>query len=412
MVIPVVHFFAVFVACFLPFVTTIANAADLAEPLDFEVRLQTIIEQDDGDFLWFHPRPVVIPASRHRPESAIVTIQKHLFVSDFYSGLFQLGSSDRGTTWTGPDELPSLGWQREPSGTILAVADVTPGWHEPSGRVLAVGAHVRYSEQGAQLDDIRRAHQTAYATYDPERDKWSAWQMLEMPDDPKYDFARSACGQWEVSDRGTVLLPFYSGKNSREPWVTSIVECDFDGSELRFLRQGNELALPVARGLYEPSLIRHDGKYLMTIRNDERGYVSVSEDGLNLSPITRWRFDDGTELGSYNTQQHWLSHSDGLFLCYTRRGADNDHITRHRAPLFIAQVDPHRLVVVKQTEKILVPERGATLGNFGAAAISRTESWVTVSEGLFSEASRTQGASGATFLARIVWSAPNQQFPE
>jgi hypothetical protein len=33
------------------------------------------------------------------------------------------------------------------------------------------------------------------------------------------------------------------------------------------------------------------------------------------------KHDDGAELGSYNTQQHWLSHGDGLFLMYTRRGA-------------------------------------------------------------------------------------------
>lgn len=43
------------------------------------------------------------------------------------------------------------------------------------------------------------------------------------------------------------------------------------------------------------------------------------------------KHDDGKELGSYNTQRHWLAHSVGPFLVYTRRGADNDHILRHRA---------------------------------------------------------------------------------
>ncbi len=84
----------------------------------------------------------------------------------------------------------------------------------------------------------------------------------------------------------------------------------------------------------------------------------------------KWTFDDGKELGSYNTQQHWLTHDDGLFLVYTRRGAGNDHVMRHRAPLFIAQVDPLRLRVIRATERVLIPERGATLGNFGAAPIN------------------------------------------
>ena len=40
-----------------------------------------------------------------------------------------------------------------------------------------------------------------------------------------------------------------------------------------------------------------------------------------------WRFDDGSPLGSYNTQQHWVTVGGGLFLVYTRKGADNDHIS-------------------------------------------------------------------------------------
>ena len=393
---------------------TISPIASAAEPepaverLGFRVELDTILEYDEGDFLWFHPRAAMIPARADQPAQAFITIQKHLKASDFYSRLFLLRSADLGKTWHGPEAIPSLDWRHETNGVILAVADVTPGWHEPSGRLIAVGAHVRYSQQGAQLDDVRRAHQTAYAVYDRQTDAWSDWQLIEMPDDPKFDFARSACAQWSVSDAGTVLLPFYMGQSSKTPWDVTVAEFDFDGERLVFRRQGNQLDLDVARGLYEPSLIRFQDRYFLTIRNDHEGYVSASDDGLNFSPIKPWQFDDGAELGSYNTQQHWLAHSDGLFLCYTRRGADNDHITRHRAPLFIAQVDPQRLHVLRNTERVLVPERGATLGNFGANAVTAGESWVTVSEGLFNEASRTRGATGATFVARVLWAKPNR----
>lgn len=60
--------------------------------------------------------------------------------------------------------------------------------------------------------------------------------------------------------------------------------------------------------------------------------MTVSDDGFKWAAIREWTFDDGRPPGSYNTQQHWLAHGDGLFLVYSRRGADNDHIPRHRAP--------------------------------------------------------------------------------
>ncbi|MCC6822231.1 MAG: hypothetical protein IT579_15980 [Verrucomicrobia subdivision 3 bacterium] len=154
--------------------------------------------------------------------------------------------------------------------------------------------------------------------------------------------------------------------------------------------------------------VSNDERGYVSVSNDERGYVSVSNDGLQFAAPAPWRFDDGTELGSYNTQQHWLAHSDGLFLIYTRRGANNDHIVRHRAPLFMAQVDPTTLRVLRRTEKVVVPERGAELGNFGAATISASESWITVAEGMFMKDSRARGAEGATLVARIIWSRPNK----
>jgi hypothetical protein len=173
------------------------------------------------------------------------------------------------------------------------------------------------------------------------------------------------------------------------------------------MRHGTELTLSVKRGLCEPSLARHRGKFFLTLRNDLKGYVTSSDDGLNYQPIRPWAFDEGTDLGSYNTQQHWVTHSDGLFLVYTRRGANNDHIIRHRAPLFMAEVDAGTLRVKRRTERVLIAERGGEMGNFGAGTITAEESWVTVSEGIWNDESRKRGAEGATFLARIKWSRPN-----
>jgi len=379
-------------------------ARPAAEPtqVEFTVKLETVMKHDDGKFLWFHPRATAFPGG------VVMTIQQHLKISDYYSGLHFMTRDGVDGPWSGPTLPPELDWQQQPDGVTISVADVTPGYHAKTGKVLAIGCRVRYNPQGQQLDDVKRAHQAVYAVYDPKSGKWTPWQVLELPADDQFNFAVNACSQWVVKPDGTLLVPLYIGTSAKDRYSTTVAECQFDGSKLTFVKNGNVLRLDVARGLYEPSLIAFGGRYYLTLRNDVRGYVSVSDDGLQFAEPKPWVFDDGSELGSYNTQQHWLAHSDGLFLVYTRRGANNDHIMRHRAPLFMAQVNPETLRVMRSTEKVVVPERGAEMGNFGACAISASESWVTVSEGMFMKDSKARGAEGATFVARIIWSRPNK----
>lgn len=388
--------------------TAVCQFLHAAEPLDFTVKLETVMKHDDGKFLWFHPRAVAVPGAEGSTPFVVMTIQKHLMVSDYYSGLHFMTRSSVDGPWSGPVLTPELDWQQQSDGVTISVADVTPGYHAKTGRVIALGCRVRYSPKGKQLDDVKRAHQTVYAVYDPKTTKWTPWQFLELPADEQFNFARNACAQWLVKDNGALLVPLYIGKSAKDRFSTTVAECRFDGEKLTFVQNGNVLRLDVARGLYEPSLVAFGGRFFLTLRNDERGYVSVSNDGLQFAEPKPWTFDDGDELGSYNTQQHWLAHSDGLFLVYTRRGANNDHIIRHRAPLFMARVNPETLQIIRSTEKVVVPERGAELGNFGACAISENESWVTVSEGMFMKDSKTRGAEGATFVARILWSKSNR----
>ena len=182
---------------------------------------------------------------------------------------------------------------------------------------------------------------------------------------------------------GDILLPVrYMADPEKFNYTSIVVRCRFDGEMLSYLKHGSELNIQQGRGLYEPSLIHHDGWYYLTLRADHSGYVTRSLDGLVFEKVREWTFDDGSLLGSYNTQQHWVRVGGGLFLVYTRRGADNDHVFRHRAPLFIGQVDPRRLCVIRSTERVLLPEDGATLGNSGVCHISETESWITCGEGL------------------------------
>jgi len=192
--------------------------------------------------------------------------------------------------------------------------------------------------------------------------------------------------------------------------------CDFDGRQLAMWEQGNELAVDANRGRGEPSLTQFQGRFYLTLRHDRAGYVSSSDDGLRFSQPRKWTWDDGSDLGNYNTQQHWVAHDQGLLLVYTRRGANNDHVIRHRAPLFIGQVDPQRLCVLRATERVLVPERGARLGNFGVTQVSDRETWVTVTEWMQTTAPNPYdytvpmkyGADNAVFAARILWHEPNR----
>jgi hypothetical protein len=228
-----------------------------------------------------------------------------------------------------------------------------------------------------------------------------------LPDLRKFKNAGSGSVQRVDQENGEVLLPIYFKEPEKQQYSTAVCRCAFDGQTLRYLEHGSELTVNVQRGLCEPSLTRFAGRYYLTMRNDERGYVSASDDGLNYQPIRVWKFDDGEELGNYNTQQHWVTHAEGLYLVYTRRGANNDHVFRHRAPLFIARVDPQELCVLRDTERILVPERGARLGNFGVTDVSPRETWVTVTEWMQPAGAEQHGSDNSIFVARLKWNHPN-----
>jgi lysophospholipase L1-like esterase len=380
-----------------------------AELLPFTVKLDVVRQELHPDWCWFHPRAAAIPGAGKGGRPAIIlTLQKHLVVSDYYSGLYFMRSDDCGATWTAPVLPPELDWRKDGNETI-AVCDVTPGWHAATGKLLAIGPKLRYGPAGDQLVDRPRSHEVSCAVYDPATNHWSRWQEMTMPEsEGKFWLTTPGCVQWLVNSDGTLLLPLYFKGPAGDDYSVTVVNCAFDGRTLRYLRHGDEMALSGGRGLCEPSLVRYRGRYYMTVRNDARGYVTTSEDGLHWAPIQPWSFDDGSELGSYNTQAHWLTHSDGLFLAYTRRGANNDHIVRNRAPLFIAQVDPNRLCVFRATERVLMPERGVMLGNFGANPVDENESWVTDAEFAFGDKPAPRGADGSVFAARVQWSRPNR----
>ncbi|MEJ7591326.1 MAG: HEAT repeat domain-containing protein [Planctomycetaceae bacterium] len=379
--------------------------------LPFKVQASAVFSELNAKSCWFHPRVAAMPGHGDAGQPAIVmTIQKHLGVSDHYSGLYFLRTNDLGQTWIGPTEIPELASHPGENNETISVCDVTPGWLSLSKKLLAIGVKLRYSPKGEQLVDKPRSHECAYATYDPQSEKWTPWKMLAMPEtDGKFFLVAPGCVQWHEQADGTLLIPVYFQGPNGGDYTATVLLCSFDGQELKYLAHGDELTTPGGRGLYEPSLTRFRDKYYLTLRHDTAAFVTTSDDGLHFQPVRKWTFDDDLDLGSYNTQAHWLSHSGGLFLTYTRRGANNDHIMRNRAPIFVAQVDPETLQVLRRTEQVLLPERGVMLGNFGAAAITPGESWVTDAEFLVSDKPHPKGADGTVWLGRVKWSMPNQQ---
>jgi acetyl esterase/lipase len=402
--------------CFLTFAGE-GNSQQTSPPFTIE---QTVAARGfDGEFCWVHARAGAMPAAGQSDPTVVMTLQKlQLSGSDIFFALNEMRTSDGGKSWTRPVEHKSFA--RVPfefdghKELEVTVCDFSPKWHAKTGKLLGTGHTVVYEN-----NHVRRVRPrgTAYAVYDPDNAGWSPWRTIEMPDEAKFQNAGAGSVQRVDLANGDVLLPIYFKVIGKTQYATTVLRCEFDGETLRYREHGSELTVPVKRGLYEPSLAEFGGRYFLTMRNDDHGYVSVSEgrDSLNFSPPKKWTFDDGSDLGNYNTQQHWVRHPrHGLWLVYTRKGAGNDHVFRHRAPVFIAKVDPEKLHIIRSTEQILVPEKGARLGNFGVTEISENETWVTAAEWMQGPGPNyhdprplvARGADNRIWVAKVNWTSP------
>ena len=377
--------------------------------LDYQVELSTAASGFDGRMCWVHARAGTIPpGAPGNPGTnplVVMTMQRLLLTgSDVFYPLHNLWTSDLGATWTEPKLQPVFERQKMGENIEMTVCDFWPKWHAASGKLLGTGHTVWYENN--RVMPVRKRH-TAYAVYDATARAWLPWKELQMPAEPRFANAGGGCTQRVDLPSGEILLPIYFKRPEDKVSSTSVVRCRFDGETLQYVEHGDELSIDVPRGFGEPSLAKFGDRFFLTIRNDQKGYATSGRDGLHFDEPKPWTFDDGTELGSYNTQQHWVTHTGGLFLVYTRRGADNDHVFRHRAPLLMAQVDPDQLCVIRSTERILVPQRGARLGNFGVTEVSAKETWVTAAEWMQPVGVEKRGSDNSVWVAKIIWSRAN-----
>lgn len=355
---------------------------------NYEIDLIAVSNGYDRQTCWTQARAGAIPSPQAGQDATVVlTMQKlRLHGSDDYEGLQSLYSTDRGKTWSQPEEQPGFKrslWLKNEDGPVeRTVCDFWPQWHAKSGKLLGTG-HTGMFQSGKVSSKYDRS--TPYAVYDAQSHSWGNWKELLMPDGVQFSHSGAGCTQRFDLENGEILLPIYYYLSTTPLMLAAtVLRCAFDGETLEYIEHGDQLTTSVPRGFGEPSLTQFQGRYFLTLRNDEAGFITTSDDGLHYAKPQPWRFDDGELLGSYNTQQHWVTQPDALYLTYTRNGPNNelnnDHVFRNRAPILMAQVDPDKLCVIRETERIVIPNTGARLGNFGITPVSDNEVWVVETE--------------------------------
>ncbi len=331
------------------------------------------------------------------PDKMIATAQYlNVSGSDVFTGILMSLSYDNGKTWTEFEAQEGL--KPIVDGEYSTVGcDATPLYHKKMGKTLLLGHTAEY-EKDAKYPTGRNRY-TFYSVFDNEKNEFGKMKLLPMPEG--FENCGNGCGQSVELKNGELLIPVYYDEGpDRKTYASMVLRCAFDGENITILEMGNSLSMNIGRGLYEPSVVYHKGVYYMTIRNDECGLVAKSEDGLHYTDLQLWKWQDGSILQNYNTQQHWMVLGDELYLVYTRRGADNDHVFRHRAPLFAARVE--NMCLVKDSEFVVVPEQGARLGNFGVESLDDGSAVVMAAEWMQPAGCEKYGSDNNIFFSRIT----------
>lgn len=239
-------------------------------------------------------------------------------------------------------------------------------YHRTTDRFLAIGGTHFVQDEGGSSSYKNERHYTSpdligsivYSLWDPKKSDFTPWKRVKTPENLLIGAYYN--GQFHEQPDGSILIPGYiRQKDGQSIRGVTALKCKFTGSELHYVEHGSVHVIEEARGLAEPSVVEFGGKYFLTARHDMRGYVTTSDDGLNFKDLITWKFDDGSDLGNYNTQQKWLKFNDRLYLVYNRKSDLNNGVFRSRDPLFMAEVDPEKLCVLRNTEKIVFPEKKA-----------------------------------------------------
>lgn len=347
---------------------------------------------------------------------AILAFQKLLLSgSDVFYGQFMSRSVDGGRTWSEPREMTSLKDGRTEDG--MRVARYATVYHAAkSNRWFGLGQACTYKNDKVPNNSYSPGKPYSWPIYvpiDAEKGEFGESSKLEFP------LPYAGClpfGQQLECENGDVLVPFYFEAPFRQDAKRTAY--DVKGRVIvvryRFTDAGPaEVAVgePISceglrRGVGEPSLISSQGRIFITLRSDEMGMWAESEDGLHFSKPRPWTWTDGQRIGNANTQQHWMKVGEKVFLAYTRVTPANGHVFRNRAPIFLAQFDPVRGGIVRETEFPLVPELGARLGNFCCAPCGNDAFWLVTAEWMQPIGCERYGSDNSIWFVRINPSIP------
>ena len=329
--------------------------------------------------------------------------------SDVFFGESMARSTDGGKTFSSGarQEVLSDAWE----GKIRTAFYGNVFYSRKNGRWYGLGAAQRYENDKVPMlrsPDGKPATVPMYYTVNAEKGVFTSKRRLDVP----FDYVRTLpFGQVLECADDDLLVPFYvcaPGRGDKSCCI--IVRYRFGDEGLVPVKAGTPLADDAyPRGIGEPSLAKLDGKFYLTLRTDVQGLWAESDDGMAFSKPQPWRWDDGSLLENYNTQQHWLRPDGALYLAYTRKGAHNDHVFRHRAPIFMAKFDPVRKCLVRSTEVILVPELGARLGNFNVIENGPNEAWLVTAEWMQSwhgHVCSDYGSDNSIWLAKVKFCIP------
>lgn len=356
---------------------------------------------------WFHPRGCLVPSPQG--PLALLTMQE-ITGSDYFGPVHWSASQDQAKTWSAPKPIAGLESVPFKDGIDRGVCDVSPEYHAKTNTVLAVG-YSAYYKNGKHYAPQRPLY-PVYFTRQADG-SWTAPRKLVWDDPRCADLLSAGCGQRVTLPDGDVLVAVSFGSKEKALRSATTLRCSYDSKTLTVKKAGTELPGKKGRGFIEPSLTFLDGVFYMTIRSEDgKGYVTTSKDGLTWNDPVPWTWQNGETLTMSTTQQHWLTHSETLYLVYTRKSAENATVFRWRAPLYLAAVDRKMLRLVPETERVVFPIKGdgvkdgakvAYSGNFHTMSLSQRESLITDCECF-----PANGFKGDQLQARIRWKTPNK----
>lgn len=309
----------------------------------------------------FHPAVAVLS------ENHLLMSFQRIFSSDCYGACEFCESFDGGISWNEARNVPGFESKVIAGDNIIGIADVRCFTFPDKRHVLFIGCTARYHKKKmcAFSDIVRGSYYTVYDS------KEKSFYPVRMLGNPHVEW-RAACTQLCFTGEREFLLPIYFDilpPDSR--FAVQVLKISLsDSFEIASITEGNSMTNAAGRGLIEPSIIRYENRFFLTIRaEDGNGYFAVSDDGLNFSRPQKWLFDDGSEFVTSSTQQHWFCPGDKLYLAYTRKSCENAGVFRYRAPVWASEavVCGEKLRLKKSAEMIILPmkKRYSNTGLYG-----------------------------------------------